>query len=53
MLITTSLCNNTEKQIKQLTHYNLTTKLCLPYDNIKLLYPQVEKLSIINYKYYV
>ena len=52
MLITTSLCNNTEKQIKQLTHYNLTTKLCLPYDNIKLLYPQVEKLSIINYKYY-
>ena len=52
IIITTSTCNDTDKIISQLEKYKLDTKICLPYENIKLHYPQIESLSVIRYNYY-
>ena len=52
MIITTSPFINSQNQLNELIQYNISTKIYLPYDNIKQLYPQVDTVSIINYKYY-
>ena len=52
ILISTSSCNDNNIVLRQLKDYNLSTKICVPYENIRQRYPQVEYVSMIYYNYY-